>query len=595
MAELRKYQEVPARQLLRALRMKKKHITLGAAVGSGKTLMAALQLKQWWRPGKRILVFAENQTLLRDQFGGVLREVFGAQAVNIVGHVDGPRAEPYNPEAPVVCAIPASFRLVEKPGKFDVIVYDEAHRYTLAKMHRALRRRVAAQRTQFVYLSATFHRLREDREIRDHGVEIALGMDTMMAADKRSLACPESVLMGAYPRVDYRDYNEQKELKGHTPLPTRETLQVVRTIARQAKRKGLRGQILWQAHNDVNGHTRDIVAAIQRYFPGDEVEVSTARVDGMTAQLQRFQTDATLRHCVVVGRGTLGFNMPHLQGLVDMSCSLNPESRAQRYGRITRPHPKGHKKFEWVVVPKDRLDAARVMTHLAYYLCVTEGLTGVKKGWMHHKIYRAVRTKARSGKPGERQVSKVPILPRNPMDLWEANERWTKTGKAVKVGGVKCVVMTREEVGRAMGLARIPDPLGRQVLLKQWIKTHGYLPTRQSGLSPTAFIHPEMCTNVPTFQQARTLSRFRELQAYCSRHERMPASGTVLYTYVLRQRRTPSLPAQQRKEFEILWRTYRKRKVRATDCPHTRRPHHALGVCRSCYTNRRRHNRKRSK
>src|SRR5262249_25438681 len=161
----------------------------------------------------------------------------------------------------------------------------------------------------------------------------------------------------------------------------------------------------------------DIQDAIRKYFPGEEIRVSVSKTDGASEHLNEFRRNPEIKHCIVVGRGVLGFDMPHLRTLVDLSCSLNPEIRNQRYGRITRPHPRRKVKQFYVFTPKDRYNESLIAQYIAYDLFTSAGLENHKKGFQNHTIFAAKQRNARSGKPGQKLVARVPVLPRDPDDL----------------------------------------------------------------------------------------------------------------------------------------------------------------------------------
>ena len=93
---------------------------------------------------------------------------------------------------------------------------------------------------------------------------------------------------------------------------------------------------------------------ITTYFKnaGVNVALSTSRFDVDSLELARFKSDETCVVLVVVNRGILGFNMPELVNVVDMSGSLNVDVLFQMFARLVRKHPNGKRKLFLKVVPE---------------------------------------------------------------------------------------------------------------------------------------------------------------------------------------------------------------------------------------------------
>jgi superfamily II DNA or RNA helicase len=54
---------------------------------------------------------------------------------------------------------------------------------------------------------------------------------------------------------------------------------------------------------------------------------------------------------IVVDRGILGFNLPEMENVIDMTCTYNPDMIFQLMGRVLRKHPKGKQKLFFKIVP----------------------------------------------------------------------------------------------------------------------------------------------------------------------------------------------------------------------------------------------------
>jgi hypothetical protein len=92
---------------------------------------------------------------------------------------------------------------------------------------------------------------------------------------------------------------------------------------------------------------------VKKYFEatGVNVALSTSRFDADSKDIDRFKTDSKCMVLVVVNRGTLGFNMPELVNIVDMSGSLNTDVLFQMFARLVRRHPSEKQKLFIKVIP----------------------------------------------------------------------------------------------------------------------------------------------------------------------------------------------------------------------------------------------------
>jgi len=92
---------------------------------------------------------------------------------------------------------------------------------------------------------------------------------------------------------------------------------------------------------------------VQEYLEKKNINValSISDEDKDSSQIERFKTDPKCLVLVVVNRGILGFNLPELENVIDMTCSQNPDVIFQLLGRVLRKHPDGHQKLFFKVVP----------------------------------------------------------------------------------------------------------------------------------------------------------------------------------------------------------------------------------------------------
>lgn len=72
--------------------------------------------------------------------------------------------------------------------------------------------------------------------------------------------------------------------------------------------------------------------------------------------IQEFLSDDLVKVLVVVNRGILGFDMPELVNIVDLTCSRNIDRIYQLYARVMRKHDKFNMKYFFKVIPEKQSD-----------------------------------------------------------------------------------------------------------------------------------------------------------------------------------------------------------------------------------------------
>lgn len=95
---------------------------------------------------------------------------------------------------------------------------------------------------------------------------------------------------------------------------------------------------------------------------------STQDENDFSQNIERFKTEEDITFLVVVQRGILGFNMPTLENVVDMSGSKNLDRIYQLYSRITRNHIDIPLKRFFKIAYKYEYDVTRYYTAAALSL-----------------------------------------------------------------------------------------------------------------------------------------------------------------------------------------------------------------------------------
>ena len=355
------YQTELALQVLNEFDAGRSNVVLAAACGAGKTITAIAICEELLKkdPTLRILVLTHGQVLLRTQFLTDIKEQqpdFTYAAVKSCNDLDV--------KSQVYVGLPQSIHKCKK-HKFDVIIIDEAHHFYFSPdgMVQSIIKNSNPRFTLFLTGSPS-------KFIKQ---QYTLYTISLLELYELGRVCSPVVEL-AQSTYDYTlaDYNKRQELRPcvrFTSTQTNETLdsllaQVLRVLesANRAVPEARTTQvsIKWEDALRLLNKTMFVCRSQQqaslvgKYFEaaGVDVALSTSRFDEHSEEIERFKKDEKCMVLVVVNRGTLGFNMPELVNIVDMSGSLNADVLFQMFARLVRRHPSENGKLFLKVVPE---------------------------------------------------------------------------------------------------------------------------------------------------------------------------------------------------------------------------------------------------
>lgn len=324
-------------------------VVLAAAPGAGKTDMAINVVGHWLstRPDDKVLVLAEGQTLLRSQFADRLsaatRGFTHAQlGVDTVARVD---------DAIVHVAIPHYFQRRSSFGPYSLIVIDEAHHFFTAPMvERIIRSNPGAKLLLLTGSPSSFIAAKKYPIVAKTISELL---------DAGVLTDPYIELVQTGLQVGLSDYNEDENLRSDFQISETATGEALEKLmaalaTRLAStdrhpRKYYEGLLkpVRRAYDKFFGHLGKTMVICHDQQQARHVATffaargQPARLcisddgDGQEA-ITAFRTDVETRLLVVVRRGILGFDMPTLANVVDMSMSHNPDVLFQAMCRVVR-------------------------------------------------------------------------------------------------------------------------------------------------------------------------------------------------------------------------------------------------------------------
>lgn len=289
---------------------------LAAMTGFGKTEVAVKLIQGYVQAGKRVLVLAHGQDVLRRNFSDRL-ERYKVPHCRLDNGKGAEMAQAWN----VVVTLPqTAYRNMAKLGAFDLIVVDEAHQLynTEKKMYAAIS---AAHSGQWFLLTASHYGM-ETPEVKSFfSMEEALAINALQDVTVR--------VQEIDAKIKDSDYTADNELKQETRVSFK-----ARAVADYLTADRLPALVIThniQAAKDVEKQLKKV--------PGlkGKVARSDSKNDRDSDILKDFANpNGRTKVLVVVYRANLGFDMEHLATVIDASYTQNVVRVQQMVGRLTR-------------------------------------------------------------------------------------------------------------------------------------------------------------------------------------------------------------------------------------------------------------------
>lgn len=346
----------------------------------GKTICSIAYLERYLldHPRSRALVLAHGHRNLRTQYHEELKAMLPNFTFDCAESADEVR----NSRAQVVVTLPQTASGVRRGfPRFNLLIVDEAHHWYHAK---TVQRIIKKSRcTRQVLLTGT------PSPFIYRGFDvIAVALNEI--ADEGMVSDPYVDLASSSYDLKFRDYSGDGEVSGsykwkrqQTEGSLDEVLDEVRarlkTIMKRTSVYGtVKNVVGWAGALRAIGktmfacHNQRQAQHVADYFRKKGVDVALSISDEDDgSEIERFKTDSNCKVLIVVYRGILGFNLPELECVVDMTCSSNIDRIYQLFCRVVRIHPRRKKKMFFKVVPHE-LEAWFEEGVMPAVLCLTD-------------------------------------------------------------------------------------------------------------------------------------------------------------------------------------------------------------------------------
>ncbi|TXH09082.1 MAG: hypothetical protein E6R04_09385, partial [Spirochaetes bacterium] len=382
-------------------------VVLASAPGAGKTEMSIEVIERWVEENKKkVLVLTHGQTVLRSQYFNRLQRKERNFSFGMLNSK--------NPtsEDSVQVSLPHHFTDRDAHG-YGLIVVDEAHHFFSAPMvQNVLKANPEAKLLMltgtpspfiamktFPIVSFTASQLLEQGVITDPFIEL---VKTKLPFTLKNFNQQDNLVEGA--EFTSKQVNSSLDSALSQLL---NTLTARLKGTRNPKRyfKKLSGKKLKSALAQLDFgktmvicHRQDQARDVVAYFKAKGISalLSVSDDDTDSANVELFRTDST-KVLVVVNRATLGFDLPSLRNIIDLSMTHNPDRIFQALCRVVRRGLNGDKKT-FIKVTTDGLAA---LTYVVMSFVVALSLPEYYETFDGRWKDRKVRIKKSSGPSGE--------------------------------------------------------------------------------------------------------------------------------------------------------------------------------------------------
>lgn len=354
---LREYQKRLFNETIKSLSSEVPTV-LSAAPSSGKTFMASEVVNKYFKDGMRSLVLAHGTTVLKTQFYNSFLNYF-PELSNEVCAVPSKQAKKHS----VLIGIPQGIKgSVKDLGKIDLLVVDEAHEFffadTVQKIVRALKPKailcLTGTPSKFVY---------ENKKCANSYNIVVLPLSEV---PEENIADTKICVRPINSKISYSDFNDENDVnskysKDHSSNFVKECLS---DVSHKMYPLLIAARDVKQAHV-----VRSTLANL-----GHKVGLSTAEDDFESVRIEQFKR-GEIDILVVVRRGILGFDMPEMKTVIDMTLSRNINRMYQLFARVLRVSSTGIKKEFIKISPKSILGSYKLATNAMLHLGCREWIS----------------------------------------------------------------------------------------------------------------------------------------------------------------------------------------------------------------------------
>lgn len=350
-------------------------VALCATCGAGKTVMATSIIVDYLdaNPNARVLILTHGRTQLRGQFHSSLSE-----RMEVTEYKSGDY-----PAAKVVVALP-HIHSKEIP-EIDLIVVDEAHHFLNAKMVQNILKKSKHKHLLALTGSAAYF-------VSNNFPRVMFSAQELRQVQPNALADVTTFVVQTAYDFKNSDYNKNDNLSEDIEIPKEETAKSLTMILwgllNATQRNVGKKPSLFNGGDNVfqkvehlifkNNLEKTMIATTSIKQANDIFDIlqsnniyavlSHSENDPDSSFIDEFYNNPAVKILIVVDRGILGFDMPSLKNIIDMTGSENPDTIFQLLGRVSRNDYSHIPKVFIRAAPKSRLKRSELVTCFALAL-----------------------------------------------------------------------------------------------------------------------------------------------------------------------------------------------------------------------------------
>lgn len=332
-------------------------MVVAASPSSGKTTMMLEFIKR--TPGK-FLILTHGQD--------IIRQMWATEISNFLTPDEQSRVT-YN--------LPQTLSRKEVP-LVDFVIIDEAHQFTFADMVQKILN--VNKNAKKIYLTGTPSKF----IARKYPIKIVPALDLIEQGYISDLYIG---LFSTTAHLNTEDRNSDGNLKSAGAAKLARTVNSDLDALMEALLKRLKASVTKSNPNAARllsdvpslgslGQTMiacastDQASKVLKYLKQKGINAlsSNSKSDPTGENILKFQNDSKVKVLVVVDRGVLGFNMPQLENVVDMTCSTNIDRIYQLYARVMRKDSNVKKKYFFKLAPVEEMQVMKFYTQAS--LCL---------------------------------------------------------------------------------------------------------------------------------------------------------------------------------------------------------------------------------
>lgn len=366
MKQLRDYQSNILNDIKADIDAGVERIVMAMCPNSGKTFTSIKLMEDLLSSGtsKKILVLAHGTTVLRSQFYDSLE----TEKPSFTYKQITPQAR--STKAQVLVALPQGLNNVDL-SEVDTVLVDEAHERYLAADSQRLMKKINPKRT--ILLTGTPSKFIYENHKKPGRFKIH--MVAMSDIDNKYMANTQVYVCSSKYSIKEEDYNQNEEVRSVYNFKKKDTEGTIDLFLEEMY-KLLKMKYITAADNFVKMsfsklHKTMVACKSQAQARqvydyliknGVNALVSTEDTDLKSDNIKTFVENPEVKVLVVVNRGILGFNLPSLVNVVDMSGTRNLDRMYQLFSRVTRTDKDIKYKRYFKIAPVEEVEYMQYVT-----------------------------------------------------------------------------------------------------------------------------------------------------------------------------------------------------------------------------------------